>query len=378
MSERRNACTFIGVAIMFCGAVGLASAQQPRDQSGQTDDAVYQKIVNDFIRFDIGQIRDPIAIEQIKARFNALRADDAVPALVRGLNASTRMRASCPITALSSKLRGVVSSSKNPNVGTFVLQNLDRNNGGPYSQLVNSIFDVAEAQVTRTMGNGLAEQQFKRRAQEDMQRLAHTPGLKLTDLATREPGESVVLDEGRETNRTQTKKASPSRSIASRSNGRDAVAGAATESAAATATVDLARLRIDELAERLGDRTSQAKVLAELSRRASAGEDQKVSDASPAIERCLTDGDDAARESAARLLGLVRSQRAVARLIDALDDSNPKVRSAAATSLTRITRQLFGPNDDATAAERQVAITRWREWWSRQGKAVERSSSAAR
>jgi aconitase B len=133
--------------------------------------------------------------------------------------------------------------------------------------------------------------------------------------------------------------------------------------------VDMSKLTVMELASRLNEGSGQAKVLAELFRRASAGEDDgAVADAWQPIVQCLRHGDDWSREAAARLLGLVRCQPATEPLIDALEDSDAKVRSAAATALTRITRQLFGPGDDATPDERRVALTRWREWFARQSK----------
>jgi hypothetical protein len=330
-----------------------ASSQQNGLRSDKSDEASYEKIVNDFIRFDIGQVRDPVAAEHIKARFSSMRSEDSVPALVRGLNASTRLRASCPITALSGKLRSIASSSKNPDVGTFILQNLERNNVGPYTFHLNSVFDAAENQVARTMGNGLAEQQFKRRAEEGLQRLAFTPGLKITDIPERDAAEVSARTAAREKRRVEIKKgAAPS----------------SDESGATAPAADMSRLGMAELVDRLSERGVQSKILVELSRRAAAGEEQNVLDATDSIVQCLTNGDDLARESAARLLGLVRSQRAVPTLIDALDDKSPKVRSAAATALARTTRQLFGPNDDASPEERLIAIHRWREWWSRQSK----------
>ena len=107
-------------------------------------------------------------------------------------------------------------------------------------------------------------------------------------------------------------------------------------------------------------------------RRASQGEEKSIEEHAAAIRKCLTDGDDASREIAARLLGLIRNQPAVPALIDALEDSNPQVRSSAATALTRITRQLFGPSDNATPEERKQAVARWRDWWSKHGNTAAR------
>jgi hypothetical protein len=325
-------------------------------QEIQTEDGHYEKIVRDFIRFDIGQLADPMG--QIRYRFNSLRSEEAVPALVRGLNASTRMRASCPITALTGKLRGMLMTSKNPEVGTYILQHLDRDNAGPYAGYVKTLHEIAEAQVVRTSGNGLAEQHFRRRNEQESRRLVHTPGRKLTDLESRENGASRGSDDTRENGRRES---------------RHSAARSAPVPPPAAAP-DLFKLSIEELTDRLADRSLQSPALNELLRRADAGQDSEVAEAAGAVVRCLSGGDDSTREAAARLLGLLRVQSAIEPLIDTLQDSNANVRSAAATALTRITRQLFGPNDDATPQERQVAVARWRDWLSRQKKNTERAA----
>jgi len=135
---------------------------------------------------------------------------------------------------------------------------------------------------------------------------------------------------------------------------------------------DLSTFSVDELSDRLKDRATQSKAISELYRRAGQSDEKAFTEHAEAICKCLKDGDDSTRETAARLLGLIRHQRAVPMLIDALEDSNGQVRSSAATALTRITRQLFGPNDSATPEERQKAVARWREWWSKQGKTAAR------
>src|SRR5262245_19323899 len=116
MNSHRKFWYTVALAVALATAKSSLAALQNHGAQRASDDAGYDKIVQDFIRFDIGQIQNPIAIEQIKARFYGLKADDSVPALVRGLNASNRMRASCPITAIANKLRAIVSASKNPQV----------------------------------------------------------------------------------------------------------------------------------------------------------------------------------------------------------------------------------------------------------------------
>ena len=347
------------IALAWLGACLVGQRNIPAQEllEGASDNAVYDKIVEDFILFDIGRIRDPWAVERIKARFNGLRSDDAVPALVRGLNKSTRMRASCPITALASKLRGIVANSNNPEVGSYVLRNLDRANAGPYAAHVSAVLDTAEKQVGHTMGNKLAEEQFRRRAQQDQQRLAYVPGRKLTDLSLRE---SARTSSG-ETH-------DPPASDVSKPKPRFAPSKETT----AADPEEIRKMTAEELGRRLEVRSEQVKGLAEFSRRTMAGDEKSVLDQAAAIGKCLEEGDDSARELAARILGQVRSQSSVPLLINAIDDPSPQVRSAAVTALTRTTRQLFGPTDDATPRERSLAQGRWRDWWSKQNKVTDR------
>lgn len=346
-------------AVALVAGPSLVQAQQTRQAQSKGADTDYDQIVEDFIQFDIGNVRDPVAVQRIKARFNGLKSDDAVPALVRGLNRSTRMRASCPITALSSKLKGILQNSQDAEVGAHVLRNLELRDAGGYTHHIRGVHDAAEKQLIRLKTKAGAEQHFKRRF-EDEGRLAYAPGKKLTELAARDgnasqPKEAPAAEKnGQEKNRFAAPRVPERKPPANGS--------------------DLSKLSIEELADRLKekDRATQSKAIGELYRRAGQGDEKAVAEHAEAICKCLKDGDVATRETAARLLGLIRNQPAVPTLIDALEDSNAQVRSSAATALTRITRQLFGPNDNATPDERKQAIARWREWWSKQGKTAAR------
>jgi len=52
-------------------------------------------------------------------------------------------------------------------------------------------------------------------------------------------------------------------------------------------------------------------------------------------------------------------------LIGLLDDQESLVQRAAHAALKRLTKQDFGPAADASQAARAEAITRWKDWWSR-------------
>ncbi len=352
--ERRATAAGLVAALVALACAGTAAAPAQTPELGDRD-AAYDAAVQNFIQYDIGNIRDRAAIERIRARFNAIRSDDAVPALVRGLNTATRMRASCPITALAGKLRGILGLSKDPEVGTYVLRHLEKRQIAGYTHHINAVFDSAEQQIIRIQAQELAAAQRKRRFEEQGQRLAYVPGRRLTELAVRDPGPDAAQEPPHDSAATGPMGTS-----------RKGAATDARERSASLARPPAARSRtITELIDGLSDRSTQLGALDELYRRASANDAAAVAAHAESIARVLKHGDDAAQESAARLLGLLRSATAVPALIDALADSSPPVRSAAATALARTTRQLFGPSDNATASEIAESIARWRDWWKR-------------
>ncbi|MCP4190987.1 MAG: hypothetical protein GY768_10210 [Planctomycetaceae bacterium] len=84
----------------------------------------YDKVVNDFIKYDIGQLRGK-AGQAARKRFMNL-GSDAIPALVRGLNKSAGIHASCPVGVIAGKLiqslRGVSDSS----LSEYAMENIGR------------------------------------------------------------------------------------------------------------------------------------------------------------------------------------------------------------------------------------------------------------
>jgi len=341
------------LGLLIVALAGPAQSQEAKS-GGLRDDERYNALVDEFIQYDIGNIREPAAVDRIRRQFGSLKADEAVPALVRGLNRSMRMGYSCPITAISGKLMSMMQSSRNPEVGKHVLANLEQRDVGRYNHHIAGVRKNAEGQMIRILGREQAERQFKRRVEGDSLNMAYVPGMKLTDLAPRQrpaggpAPDKPVDDTTTNANRTTDSPTKP------------------TALARTAPAAELGKLTIAELGERLKNKTGQARVLRELYARAADGHESEVAAMSDAIVESLREGDETARAEAARLLGLLRIERATPQLIDAIEDASPSVRSAATTALTRVTRQLFGPSDDATPAQRKQAIARWRTWWDKQ------------
>lgn len=74
---------------------------------------------------------------------------------------------------------------------------------------------------------------------------------------------------------------------------------------------------------------------------------------------------------AARIGAIQRSAEAMDRsqcgnIIESLDDNDPSVRLAAIGALQRLTGETFGYRFNATSGERAEAISRWKDWLSKQ------------
>jgi len=71
------------------------------------------------------------------------------------------------------------------------------------------------------------------------------------------------------------------------------------------------------------------------------------------------------RIAAAQIVG-AKKLRYGEELIGLLRDSENDVRQAARRALVQISGVDHGPDSDASFKEREAALKRWREWWSRQ------------
>lgn len=82
----------------------------------------YDKIVDDFIAYDIGRLHGSSGQRALN-RFQAL-GSDAVPALVRGLNKAAGIHASCPVGVIAGKLMNTIHLSKDPTLRAYALEHI--------------------------------------------------------------------------------------------------------------------------------------------------------------------------------------------------------------------------------------------------------------
>jgi len=82
------------------------------------------KIVDTFIDADIGKITG-VKRRNAFAEFRALNSDQALPAVVRGINKAAEIRNSCPIMVIARKMQDLVQQSTDTVVLTTALKNLN-------------------------------------------------------------------------------------------------------------------------------------------------------------------------------------------------------------------------------------------------------------
>ena len=80
----------------------------------------------------------------------------------------------------------------------------------------------------------------------------------------------------------------------------------------------------------------------------------------------LQDADREIRRAAALACAMKEEKKLIPNLIQLLEDAEPPVVRAAHVALKALTGQDFGPEADASRAERATAIAAWKSWWIKQ------------
>ena len=105
----------------------------------QPEEADADEIVENFIQYDIGKLTGAAGNRAQKA-FQRLGADD-IPALVRGLNQSASIRASCPVVVISTKLQNTLKQTNDQATIDYVLENLGRDvpRNAPHAKRIDAL-----------------------------------------------------------------------------------------------------------------------------------------------------------------------------------------------------------------------------------------------
>lgn len=143
--------SFLAAIAVVLLIVETGFSQTSRNRTKQSDaDKRYDEIVDRFIQYDVGQLRGREG-QQAYADFEALSGDEAIPALVRGVNRAAAINNSCPIIVISNKLQSLLSQTKNRQVLEEAASILSaKTDGLPYGSYLSSIGDFIDKQLGRS------------------------------------------------------------------------------------------------------------------------------------------------------------------------------------------------------------------------------------
>ena len=95
---------------------------RPVANFGTIRDPQHDEIVERFIQFDIGSLRGA-AGQQANRDFHNLGVE-SLPAMIRGLNRSASIHASCPVGVISRKVETMLSEADDPQLAAYAIENM--------------------------------------------------------------------------------------------------------------------------------------------------------------------------------------------------------------------------------------------------------------
>jgi hypothetical protein len=311
------------------GRIGLGQdeLQTPQER------ARYDKIVDEFIQYDVGQLRGE-AGRQANARFQSLEDPKAIPSLVRGAINASQIRASCPIIMISNKLGGLLRATKDPRLLQHALDYLKPTGPeAPYGTYLNNLRQIANEEYRKTTGQAPATPTELRGGGTASQ--LRRSRLQLDDWTCDDLVEAVAEVEGTELLQV----------LAELKDRKGSVYTEALADAIATVDEDIKPIARGLLATRLTrmtDRTLKAKMK------------------SPDAE---------VRAAAALAIGY-KGSPLYRELAAAMRDGNLLVAQNGRDVLEKMLGEDLGPKDGASGVEWYQASKRWEQWiedWEKWG-----------
>jgi hypothetical protein len=119
----RLSITFFGLVLALLGTCLVANLPaQDAETQAEDKETKLDQIIDRFIEYDSGNLRGPEG-KQVVAEFTSL-GNDAIPALIRGLNRAAKIEHSCPAVTIAKKLNRLLRASRNPEVLEFARENI--------------------------------------------------------------------------------------------------------------------------------------------------------------------------------------------------------------------------------------------------------------
>jgi len=284
------------------------------------EEEAIDKSVDAFIEYDLGKLGGEEGKKALK-EFQAL-GPEATFALVRGLNKSAGIEATCPAATIGKKLVAIIKTTRDPDLLDYIRENVGA--GITKSPHMGIIKDVR-----------LAAQLRKK---ECPTRIVLKPDPKpdnpLAKLSTKDLASKAGSERG------------------------DKLKALLTE--VETRTGELALATLGEHASHYETDVAahaRAMLLKHLSRQPMA-----------TVKDGLRSDRAEVRQTAAQVVG-DKGHKLAAELIDLLNDREEDVRQAARQSLKKLAKGTdHGPERGAKEADRAEAMKQWRAWLAKQGK----------
>src|SRR5947209_6201704 len=278
------------------------------------------QVIDRFIQYDTGRLRGAEGRDALH-EFEQLKPE-AIPALIRGLNRAARIEHSCPAVVIAGKLRRLLMASDDARLLEFARDEIGA--------------DVGRTRHAAVLNDLRVRCMFRRNT------LARLP----TPAPAFAPAPATTASRPRTTAQlveaASTERGPRLRQVLlelEQRRGREVLDGLTV--AAASYDRDTRQFGRDLL-----DR--------HLARLPAAAVRERLADKQAEVRKA------AARVVAARFPALAGA------LIALLDDEQAEVRAEARRALVRLAHgEDFGPAADATPAQREQALERWRDWWVR-------------
>ena len=320
-----SAISGVGSLVACVLVVSWAAAAAPKDspKAAPRSDK-YDRIVDDFIRADVGELRGQEG-RAAMAEFYGVNTEEAIPALVRGVNKAANVRASCPIMMVSSKLQHLSSTCRNTAMLRQAYNDLSAEANSPYGNYVSSLKQYLDGRLTTLEG---------REPKREVTMTGGTPGqlrrsrINLAKWTFKDLEEAVAEDADEQLMRVLEEIASRQGSEYTELLAR-AVAGMKPENQ------EIARGLLAKRLMRMTDETLREK---------------------------LKDQDAEVRAMAARAAGYKGLTAGYAELAALLRDRSPVAAAEAKATLVKLSGEDFGPPEGAKGIEWYEASKRWEKW----------------
>jgi hypothetical protein len=281
-------------------------------------------LIDNFIKADTGEMRGE-EYKKALQEFDKI-GPEGIPALIRGLNRAAAIEGSCPAVVIAKKLAKMLNASEDRELLQFARENIGAGVGKSRHSAV-----LAELRVACAVRNSALAREAKNKPTTP----ATSPGDKtLRSMSVGDLAKSAGSERGPRLKEVL-------RELETRKGEESITALGAAAGSYDKDVADLARDLLDRNLVRQGLRV---------------------------IKERTKDDRAEVRAATARVIG-DKNLKLGDELIDLLGDDNVAVREAAHAALVKLSKGAdYGPAKDATTAERDEAVKKWRAWWEKQRK----------